>query len=404
MRSRWLAIFIFLILAVLPALGDGGTLYLKSIPPDDKTALWLTSNNGFGSEQQAEFSLEDGTRLEGYSFSFSDPNRPILNALTSSDPIRFFVDSNDDGALQAQEGYLGEIDEDSPYLNKGYLFHSVAFPLVLGNATEETPPHSIHADVTARIDSYITSFAVKRFLNRFEGTLRIGNEDYPALIVFRSIQSHANETNTLIAIDLNRDNRYLPLDDLWFSTQGIAYLNQSPCNVSTAFHGNEAEITISPYTGALGTLKLTGEGILRTVAKGTSDFVLPIQEDWTYALPVGNYQFTKIWLTPGDNSDTVFQWPIQSFPDSLSFVIQDNQTTERLVGGPLNQSVKVSINPFSGTANLNYQGCVNENRITFISKKISNLLDSQTGNEAPPTWEIRNGRGQAVRSGHFEYG
>ncbi len=275
---------------------------------------------------------------------------------------------------------------------------------------ESSSIFTVETDVAVSRYTNFSSAEIVRFLNRFEGTVLAGSNTYPAWMIIRSLNLYNNLPNTLIFLDMNRDGQFHPVDDTWFSSEGAASIDGLLWKVTTAFRETEAELTLEPYDGPTGTLKLEGDGITQvgirvpqsSMSKMSYEFSLPHRDDSSYTVPAQSLEFSKIWLTPGKESEIVFQWPIQSYNQATRFEVQENQTVSQSIGGPLHQSIEVQANWLSGRLNLSNKGCTNRRGLQFVGLQKSDLV--RGGELPPPSWELRDRRGAIIKSGRFAYG
>ena len=416
----WIRLFLFLILASIDTYGDGGILKKFTLPMTEDGISWPIEPLGMGMDQLADFELEDQSKIEGYPISFYAIEEHELWGFFSNESYpRLFIDSNDDGKYQIVEGHRGEpIGEPSTSYSQ-YRFRNVIFPIPV-NPSQEASGKSLFLQVNMTGNIYninkekYVSIQCERFLTYFAGTLRLGDKEFPAHLLFRSLPSYRDTSTSLLILDTHLDNDFHPVDDLWFSTQGIAYIENSIWSVLTTFRENEAEVSLTPYQGPTGTLKMEGTGILkvafqspRTLTQGENrtpmdEFTLPFKEDLTYTLPAASYNITKVWLTPNEESETLYQSSVQLFESVATLTIQENQTVTQWIGGPLTTAISVKMNRFLGRLSLEYMSCKNQAGLKFAELQKDNINGGDS--LPPPSWEIRDKRGTIIRSGSFAYG
>lgn len=396
---------------------DGGTLTRKVLAPEDESAAWVISDPIVYREIGACSGIIDGKdTVEGFAFKINVGAVSVELFLTDSKPARLYCGEQKDERFyefQSSEGVV-ETQERGDLNREDHLFRNVLLP---------TPPGvgsipalvDIHCKKSKDLVGFFHKIRIIQCKTIYEGTLDAGQQQYAARLIFRSLDFSSSAI--CIVLDTNRDGVFHPLDDVWFSGNWFACLDGKIWNVRTTLEGEIARVSLEPYTGAVGLLQLQGEGIVQASVgallplvsprmtvktKPAVEFSIPYRENLPCALPVDDFVIASVWLQSRNQKEFVYQWPIFWTTEYTDFKITENQPCQVVVGGPLSDSIKAEMqNPF-GALQINYEGCVNENRYRFAEMKYGDFLHYNL--LQPTLWTLKDSCGAVVSAGPFENG
>ncbi len=420
MKNNWVVLILLLVAMHHSSFGDGGRLNLATLPAGDRSAVWAMEFTAFSSQEKPiEKKLPNGETLEGYAIElFTDT--VVKSFLAKSPPLRLFIDLNGDGVFQASEGFTGERPEIAEF-EEDFVYCNIPYPLSFGPI-----PSPLFVDIRTWLndDPRYEDRCILNILQCktiYEGALRVGERNYAARLLFRSLYRIQTEPIACILLDTNEDGLFHPYEDLWFPANWYAYIEGKCWTVRTIFSEQSTDVVIEPYTGPVGTIQFQGEGIVQ-VCVGKSgkpmppaflrartpvfglEFSLPLREDMTYSLPVENYAITNIVLQSDSSQETFLQWPVShSYDTEYSPIFnQKNQTNKIWIGGPLNDEIKIKTKNSFGDVLLEYSGVFNRSRYSFIERQRSDLYASHRSQ--PSLWTMKDSRDRVVRAGQFQNG
>lgn len=366
---------------------------------------WLKTDSTYIPTQTARVVLDSS---EAQSVRVAELGTARL-LITQETPPRLFCDYNGDGEYQDDEIY-------SPPLSYSYFmceFSSVRVPVNLGNVTQ-----TVLVDFSYYAFRSIQSLNIIRIQSMYEGSLTFGEEQYPARMVFTSLPTANEQVNLRVILDSNRDGVLWHFQDPWFVSQGIAVLNDALWISETTFSENQAEVTLRPYQGPVGTLKVEGQGLYRlylqitdsrdnpAVSSGMEALLcLPLVERQTYQLPAAvYYTIHTAWLHPHPDAEEYYQFPAGNPPavSSRTVYLAKDSTESVVLGGPLSQVVDIRPNYFSGIVTCDYKNLINPSgysyQMSYGSRENFNV------HFPLPTYTILDRTGNTVNSGGFQYG
>lgn len=410
MAGRAGRILVFLLpLVPSPALGDGGMLEFGSIPATETLRPhWFADSPAWYSHEQATLTLDQGKPEDV--LVVGDPESSLRMYVTQSTPYRLFCDLNGDNEPQPEEIYTA---------TESRIFRNVAVPRSLGDT-----PQRILVDIRAYIGSGYCSLSVNRISSCYAGTLSVAGREYPARLEFRSTFSVRDGSDRVVLLDGDRDGSFDPLFDPWFASNGFAYLDGALWTASTTFSGSQAEVTLEPYPGTRGKLKIEGEGIHRVhlsidpevtrFARGPypRELCLPGTEDRTYSLPSRRCLVTDVWLHSPVDPELFYRLEAaRGFALRHEADIVADSTVTLALGGPLTAKIGASVlrASLTGRVQLDFKGCRNPSGLEFTPIRYGTSEGEPEDawydtRRNPPKFEIRDRRRNLVASGSFEYG
>ena len=403
----WIRFFLLFLLIPATALGEESILILRPSMPEEAINPWPFETLSFFSDKQAMMRLDREEPEEVFILDMYGREGAKLY-LSQAKPYRLFYDGNQDGQCQPNEIFRSQNSIASP---------SLIFPEVCVSSPIREASQPIRIRVEVQFLRNGVSNQVTQITSVYEGAVQIGKTRYNARLVFRSPFSNRFPQNEVILLDTDQDGIFNPMRDTWFSANGIVNLENELWEARTVYTATEAKVFFKPYEGAVGQLKIKGEGRQRFYmechrVQGRNNlmgsvFCLPYREDLTYILPAGSYQVKKSWIRLDAKSKTYYQLADSNIPNEenrLLVNIEPNRPASLSLGGPLNNSLTVKASWSTGLVSLEYRNYENPSNIAYTPVVEEDILKNKSGLAPAPFWEIRDARNVVVKTGQFEYG
>ncbi len=370
----------------LCALGDGGRLtFSESISSSTQIVLPLRRSRLYSSKQAA-FQLDGDVPVPGY-YITKDDDALIQMFVSKENPNRLFSDLNRDAQCQSNELFT-PVESVPPYNTyDSYLFDSARTLIQAGDCIVTIQIRAVVINYSDFVTLYID-----RIYSHYKGSLQIDGKDYPAVLAFQSPSPTDKKNNEIIILDTNGDGIYDRNVDQWFSSQGFAYIDSAPWSVKTLFTQGEAQVTLEPYTGPVGTVKIEGEGVQRFTLSRRKEVDSEIPQHsiglkgepgLSYMLPAGIYDVREAWLQsinqPGDIvfklHDEYNNYGLDEYSSGFKAQyfksVDPGETTVFHLGGPLKETIEANAPPLSMEVNVEYRYFENKDGLIFDILKIN---------------------------------
>lgn len=408
-------LLILLLLGSTASFGDGGILELRTLAPvEGAPQLWVLENSHLSSRQKASVPLAGGKPEDVYVLE-SQGRASIRLLINQSGPQRIACDLDGDGSFSEAEIQTATREYShwsSPRLSLPYSMRLGIPPIVM-----ETYCWTYDEECRLYVES---------ILSYFEGRITLRSVEYAARLVFRSPFPDGTLINEAVILDQNGDGKFDSFTDPWFSSDGIAWLVDSLWVARTTFRGATAEVSLEPYHGPTGRLRIEGQGFHRLHLRMGPDretglplelayeLCLPHGEKDEFTLPIGECSAGNAWLRAATGPWIYYRFenprvwtapsklPVKDVPQIARTRITRDGVASLNLGGPLTDRAKVTVEPFSNRVRLEYEGCTNPAGLEYAAVT-SREMGTRTPDVGPP-FEIRNRRGLVVTSGNFDYG
>lgn len=287
------------------------------------------------------------------------------------------------------------------------VFHDIPVSVQMGEEWE-----SIQITLSAYLRDHIGLLTGCEIRSYYEGLVLLDGAEYPARLRIPFLLDSTKKRNEIVVLDSNQDGIFDYLTDVWFSSQGFIEYGGKPWVVSTEYSSNEARVELRPYRGAMGTLKVVGEGFMRTMLQLSPEDTAGFSDEasfpvcighlpgHSYALPVGeaNIEDEHVWVDPGGDSEYLYQGGSYL----KSFEIQSGEELILSLGGRMKDRVQARVRWFESEVNLSYTPPINFQGISFSSIYRSPIY--RKSRPPAPRFQMTSWLGTVIQSGQFEYG
>lgn len=394
-----MSLLLALVLGLLStrAWSDGGVLTFVKTSKSMEDYYYITANSFLYPDSEAMLQLNDTTEVDALVFNAPAPYTHRFYVTKEKLP-RLWYDRNEDGKTQS--------DELSVFLKRDSRGSSQVTEFKLPVAINTvTPVVWVSVIKDTSVISSKTELTFNPILSYYEGTLAIQEKTYPARMFFRSPFPAAYYDNGLVILDTNEDHQFEYKTDLWFTSQGLVWLENRLWTVASVCTANTANVTLSPYKGPAGKLVLTGQGFaelrLEKHAEESADdsLVIPLPLSGTlqqgFILPAGQYTFSWCSVYPVQGSiERYYAFKGIELPSFTNFTLCEGDTLTLPVGGPLNSKIKARKNYLTGYVNLSHdQKYTNAGGMVYLPN-----------GRVKSSWELCDADGKLLRTGNFEFG
>ena len=380
---------------------DSGILRFQESIPENEIVIWPSDEFIYFQARQA--SIRFGGEKDEEVLALQSEGVPSFSLVFSSaEPDLLFRDRNGDGKCQEGEIYRGKKGE----TGYGRRFEGIPVPMQVGDATRVVTLEFRHSTRAGYINDV-------RVTSCYRGTLSIKGNECPARLVFRNLRPAAKTVNEVIVLDTNRDGAFDFYSDDSFSASGLAFCADAFWRVKTNFSGDTAEVSLVPYDGPTGNLRVTGEGIYRVLLEARKTTIADLPEESSflvflrkaqngeYVLPVGEYRVKQSILLLDQKAEVFYRYT-EYGGDWFSITSPSVSVPSFPLGGPLSCQIGVDSTTLSGRADVRCDLPANSDRRTF--EPVYRSLDRRRELIPPPWIEITDSRGSVVSSVQLEYG